>query len=184
MRRANGRGAVRSLGRGWCPVWGPARIAFERGDYIPSERPMGGLSYRGTLWTVDPARGAASATRVTRRPIVTCGFGPSYPVLWTPDGSGILIDTADRSSCDPLAALVDVATGAVRPLGGEDQVAGGADVRVAGISADGAWALLVGSGLSGTCDGASAAPFGRAECRSLVGRATSVSASAGWQPPA
>lgn len=180
VRRADGRGAVRVLGRGWCPVWGPARIAFERGGYVPDDRPMGQGAYRGRLWTVDPARGAASATRIGGRPIETCMFGPSYPVLWTPDGAGILIDTADPSTCDPIAARVDVATGALRPLGGPDQI----DVRVAGISADGAWALLEGTDLGGTCGGASAAPLERVACTPLVGPATAVSATAGWRPPA
>ena len=184
VRRADGRGAVRALGRGWCPVWGPARIAFERGDYVPGERPLGGLAYRGRLWTVDPARGAASATRIGRRPIETCGFGPSYPVLWTPDGTGILIDTADPATCSPQAARVDVATGAVRPLGSAGQAADGAETSVAGISADGAWALLEGYDADEACSGASAAPLGREACRPLVGRATAVSATAGWQPPA
>ncbi len=135
LRIANADGTpVRSLGRGSNPLWGPARIAFQRHT---SERWHGTTVYHAQLWLADPL-GVAATVQLTHYPATGMVYGP-WAGYWSPDGTTLYGGIGGEDYSQP--GRVAVATGRFTPYRGTD---GSAlqDAFPAGISADGQTLLV------------------------------------------
>lgn len=73
---------VASLGAGANPLWGPAKIAFQRYTNV---RWHGMQLQHAQLWTIDP-NGPGVPRQLTRYPSVGMIYGP-FATLWSPDGT-------------------------------------------------------------------------------------------------
>ena len=72
---------IAALGAGANPLWGPAKIAFQRYTNV---RWHGMRLQHAQLWTIDP-NGPGAPRQLTRYPSVGMIYGP-FATLWSPDG--------------------------------------------------------------------------------------------------
>lgn len=169
LRIANpdGSGAVR-VGLGSMPIWGAKGIAYVR----TSIGHGGGQHYlRSQIWTMNPAD-PASAKQLTNYTGKGLIEGPT-PIAWSPDGSTIVANVTGEDYMQP--AYIRVADGKVRPFGP-------ANALVAAISADGTQGLVNANILGGGKEVAYASPLAKMASSLILKNASSLSATANWQP--
>lgn len=169
IRIANpdGSGPVR-VGLGSMPLWGSGGIAYVRTSIGHGK----GQHYlRSQIWTMNPAD-PSSAKQLTNYVGKGLVEGPT-PIAWSADGKTLVANVTGEDYMQP--AYIRVADGKVRPFGPTNAYA-------VAISADGTQALVNADILGGGKEVAYASPLARMASSLLLKDASSISATANWQP--
>jgi hypothetical protein len=160
--------AVRTVGRGTNPLWGPTRIAFQR---YTRERWRGTTVYHAELWLSDPV---AQLTRYDAKGLI---YGP-WAGIWSPDGTRLYggIGGQDYS----LPGRVNATTGrftAYRDAKGHALQ----DAYPAAISADGATLLMRTGAMLGR-EQVQLMPASGGALRAYIPDVLELSVTPSWQP--
>lgn len=169
IRIANVDGTIaRTVGAGSNPLWGPARLVFQRHT---SERWHGMTVYHAQLWLADPT------TQLSHYPAKGMVAGP-WAGYWAPDGSMLYGGIGGEDYA--LPGRVSATTGRFTPY----RDASGAtlsDAFPAGISADGA-TLLMRTGVIEGREQVKLMPAAGGAMRSYIRDVLEISTTPSWQP--
>jgi Tol biopolymer transport system component len=164
---------IASLGTGTNPLWGPARIAFQRYTNV---RWHGMRLQHAQLWTIDP-NGPGAPTQLTRYRSVGMIYGP-FATLWSPDGRMLYGGIGGEDVSMP--ARINATTGRITRLRDGNGTAL-YDAAPIAVSADGR-TLLLGTGVITGAPVYKTMPAGNGALRVFLKRAYNLTVQPSWQP--
>jgi Tol biopolymer transport system component len=164
---------IAALGAGANPLWGPAKIAFQR---YTSVRWHGMRLRHAQLWTIDPT-GSGAPSQLTRYRSVGMIYGP-FATLWSPDGTTLFGGIGGEDVSMP--GRFNATTGRYTRLrDGRGNALD--DATPIAVSADGA-TLLLDTGVIGGNSVYRTMPAGNGALRVFLRGAYNLTVQPSWQP--
>lgn len=164
---------IASLGAGASPLWGPARIAFQRYTNV---RWHGMTLQHAQLWTIDP-NGPGTSRQLTHYASVGMIYGP-FATLWSPDGRTLYGGIGGEDVSMP--GRFNATTGRYTRLRDGNGTAL-YDAAPIAVSADGATLLLDTGEMSGA-PVYKTMPAGNGALRVFLKHAYNLTVPPSWQP--